>query len=216
MKKDWDIEELEASFALLLVELVWLDNDANPHNRLGQAILLKYAQYQGRFPESRRDVSLAVAEFIAHQIDVEVSHVDQYQWNGRTARRHRRAARKENVELRQQVHSATTVVERYNDFLDWLSFGGDGVIRIDDPGEQEKRIKCLNLVANAVLLHSVVDMTDALGQMSDEGIAVTRGLTAKISPYMTGHIKRFGEYFVDMQDAPPPLQPDKEFLSEPI
>ena len=41
MKKDWDIEELEASFTLLPTELVWLDNDAKPHNQLGQAILLK-------------------------------------------------------------------------------------------------------------------------------------------------------------------------------
>ena len=119
-----------------------------------------------------------------------------------------------DVELRQQIHTATTVVERYNGFLDWLSFGGDGVIRIDDPVEQEKRIKYLNLVANAVLLHNVVDITDALEQMGAEGHPVTRELTAKISPYMTAHIKRFGEYFLDMDDVPAPLQPDKVFLTE--
>ena len=63
-----------------------------------------------------------------------------------------------SLELRQQIQAATTLVERYNEFIGWLNFGGDGVIRVDDPVEQEKRIKYLNLVANAVMLHNVVDI----------------------------------------------------------
>jgi TnpA family transposase len=121
-----------------------------------------------------------------------------------------------SVELRQGIHTATTLIERYNGFLGWLSFGGDDVIRARDPVEQEKRIKYLNLVANAVMLHNVVDITNALQEMAREGQVVTKELVARISPYMTKHIKRFGEYILDMNLMPDPLQPDKPFLSEEL
>ena len=119
-----------------------------------------------------------------------------------------------NLELRQQIQAATTLVERYNEFMGWLNFGGDGVIRVDDPVEQEKRIKYLNLVANAVMLHNVVDITNALQTMRTDGHTVTKELIAHISPYITQHIKRFGEYFLDMDELPPPLDPDKPILPE--
>lgn len=119
-----------------------------------------------------------------------------------------------SLELRQQIQAATTLVERYNEFVGWLNFGGDGVIRVDDPVEQEKRIKYLNLVANAVMLHNVVDITDALQTMRVNGHTVNKKLIARISPYITQHIKRFGEYFLDMDELPPPLDPDKPILSE--
>lgn len=117
-----------------------------------------------------------------------------------------------DIELRQQIVAATTVVERYNDFLDWLSFGGDGIIRVADPVEQEKRIKYLNLVANTVLLQNVVDMTHVLAEMNGDGHPVTRDLISHLSPYMTEHIKRFGEYYLEMDEPPEILPPDNDFL----
>lgn len=121
-----------------------------------------------------------------------------------------------SLELRQEIHAATTLVERYNSFLAWLSFGGDDVIRARDPVEQEKRIKYLNLVANAVMLHNVVDITNALNELPQEGQLVTKELVARLSPYMTQHIKRFGEYVLDMETLPEPLQPNKPFLSDEL
>lgn len=53
------------------------------------------------------------------------------------------------------------VVEAYHHFTDWLAFGSP-VLRSGDPVEQEKRIKSRDLVANAVMLHNVVDMTKVL------------------------------------------------------
>jgi len=44
------------------------------------------------------------------------------------------------LELRQEIRAATTIVDAYNSFIAWLSFGGDGVIRQRDPVGQEKRI----------------------------------------------------------------------------
>ena len=63
-------------------------------------------------------------------------------------------------------------------------------------------------------MQNVVDMTDALHEMALEGYAVKRESVARLSPYMTEHIKRFGEYFLDMDEKPEPLRPDKPFLTD--
>jgi len=63
------------------------------------------------------------------------------------------------------------------------------------------------------MLQNVVDMTDVLYEMVREGHEITAEVAATFSPYLTGHIKRFGEYVIDLATIPPPLQPDKPFLT---
>ncbi len=121
-----------------------------------------------------------------------------------------------NAPLRAQIQAATSKIEAYNYFSQWIFFGGDSLIKSRDPVEYEKRIKYKDLIANAIMLHNVVDMTNVLHEMSQEGFAVTPEVVATFSPYMTEHIKRFGEYFIDTSSIPPPLQPDKLFLLEEI
>jgi TnpA family transposase len=106
--------------------------------------------------------------------------------------------------MRQHVRAETTKVESYNNFTDWLAFGGP-VLRSGDPIEQEKRIKYRDLVANAVMLHNVVDMTNALHDLQREGVCITPELVARFSPYLTEHLKRFGQYLIDMNAPPMPL-----------
>lgn len=118
-----------------------------------------------------------------------------------------------NTPLREHIVAETTKVEAYNSFIDWIHFGGDGTILAGDPVEQEKRIKYLNLVANAIMLQNVADMTDVLHQLAQEGFQITQAMVSRLSPYLTEHIKRFGEYLLDMEAIPEPLQPDKEFLT---
>jgi TnpA family transposase len=110
-----------------------------------------------------------------------------------------------NSNMRQQIRAETTKVESYHHFTDWIAFGGP-VLRSGDPVEQEKRIKYRDLVANAVMLHNVVDMTNALYDLQQEGICVTPEIVSRLSPYLTEHIKRFGQYFLDMATQPGPLQ----------
>jgi TnpA family transposase len=110
--------------------------------------------------------------------------------------------------MRRQIRGETTKVETYHDFCDWVRFGGQ-VITSGDPVEQEKRIKYMTLVANIVMLHNVVDLTQVLNEMSQEGYKVTPQLAQRLSPYMTEHIKRFGQYVLDMEDMPEPLKPQK-------
>ena len=65
--------------------------------------------------------------------------------------------------------------EAYNDFLDWISFGGP-VVKSSDPVEQEKHLKYASLVANAIMLSNVAELTAALSSMAAEGHTVTPGL----------------------------------------
>ncbi len=96
-------------------------------------------------------------------------------------------------------------MESYHQFTDWIAFGGP-VLRSGDPVEQEKRIKYRDLVANAVMLHNVVDMTNVFCELQQDGICVTPEIVSRLSPYLTEHIKRFGQYFLDMITQPELLQ----------
>jgi TnpA family transposase len=115
--------------------------------------------------------------------------------------------------LRVQIRAATTKIEAYNYFSQWITFGGDGIFKSRDPIEYEKQVKYKDLIANAIMLQNVVDMTDALHDMAREGHPVTPDVVATFSPYLREHIKRFREYIIDTEAFPPPLQPDKPFLS---
>ena len=111
------------------------------------------------------------------------------------------------AELRRTIRAETTKIESFNDFLDWISFGGP-VIKSGDPVEQTKRLKYMNLVANTVMLQNVVDLTGVLNTAAAEGYPVTKELVGRLSPYMREHIRRFGQYVLDMEEVPEPLVPE--------
>ena len=111
-----------------------------------------------------------------------------------------------NIEVRRVIRAETTKIEAFNDFLDWISFGGP-VIKSGDPVEQEKQLKYASLVANTIMLSNVADLTTVLLEMATDGRPVTPGLVAATTPYIRGHILRFGQYALDMGDPPGPLDP---------
>ncbi len=113
MKKQWNIDELEAHFTLLPPEVEWLDADAKERTRLGQAIMLKMFQYEGRFPEQASDVPGDIADFIAQQLEVEVEVVREFQWDGRTARTHKR-------HIRELYGFQAITVADLDDLREWL------------------------------------------------------------------------------------------------
>jgi len=110
-----------------------------------------------------------------------------------------------NQPLREQIQASTNKAEAYNGFSKWLFFGGDGVIAENDPEEQEKRIKYNGLLAGALVMQNVVDMTNGLQALAREGYQVTREQVATFSPYLTRHVKRFGDYVIDLAAIPQPL-----------
>jgi hypothetical protein len=49
-------------------------------------------------------------------------------------------------------------------------------------------------------------MTRILTDLRREGYPVNRETVSRLSPYLTEHIRRFGEYIIDLdQDVEPPL-----------
>jgi TnpA family transposase len=115
-----------------------------------------------------------------------------------------------NAELRQQITAATNKVEAYHGLVKWFFFGGDSVIASNDPEQQEKRIKYNDLIANAVIFQNVVDLTEVLLSLQREGYLLEREDVACLSPYLTSHIKRFGDYVIDRSAIPRAL--DEQML----
>ena len=74
--------------------------------------------------------------------------------------------------------------------------------------DQEKRIKYTDLVANAVILQNTGDLTEAVRDWVASGYEVKREDLALLSPYWTGHIKRFGDYILEWDELPLPLEDD--------
>ena len=88
-----------------------------------------------------------------------------------------------------------------------MFFGKQGAITENDPIEQEKRLKYLDLVASAVILQNTVDMSLAIQTLTARGEEVANHRYIKaLSPYVTRHIKRYGDYVVNLQSIPQPLE----------
>jgi TnpA family transposase len=110
-----------------------------------------------------------------------------------------------DIQMRSLITAATNKVESYHGFSKWFGFGGFGIIAHNDPIEQEKMIKYNDLIANAVIFHNVVDLTDILRNLKRDGYLIAREDVAALSPYMTSHIKRFGDYLIDLDTVPQTL-----------
>ncbi len=100
--------------------------------------------------------------------------------------------------LRQLITDTTNKVEAYNGLTDWIRFGSKRLVASNDPDEMEKSIKYNDLIANCIMLQNVIDITEICHQLRQEGYNVTKEDLSYISPYLTEHIKRFGEYVLDL------------------
>ena len=108
-------------------------------------------------------------------------------------------------ELRRTINAATNTSEAWNGFVQWVAFGGEGVIRQNNREEQRKIIRYNHLVANLVVFHNVVSMTRVLQELVDAGYVVTPEIITRLSPYKTEHINRFGHYELRFDHVPPPV-----------
>lgn len=66
----------------------------------------------------------------------------------------------------------------------------------------EKAVKYNDIVTNSVILQNIVDMSDIIHQLTQEGAQIREDDLASLSPYLTEHINRFGDYHIDMQLTP--------------
>jgi len=92
MKRQWQIDELEAQFTLFPAELGLLGGDA-AHNQLGKAVLLKYFHHEGCFPTETKDVPEDVVVHIAQQLGFDASELENYNWSVGRIKDHRQEIR---------------------------------------------------------------------------------------------------------------------------
>ena len=75
-----------------------------------------------------------------------------------------------DAELRRAIQAATNKSERFNQFVQWVSFGGDSVIAENTRDEQRKFIKYNHLVANLLVFHNIVTLSRALERLQSDGL----------------------------------------------
>ena len=88
MKRNWKKEELEQQWTLFSLERELLKGRTGA-TRLGFAVLMKFFQVEGRFPENPREVAKEVIRFIADQLELSHKAWREYPWGKRTATYHR-------------------------------------------------------------------------------------------------------------------------------
>ncbi|MCK4607856.1 MAG: Tn3 family transposase [Gammaproteobacteria bacterium] len=107
-----------------------------------------------------------------------------------------------DVELRETITAQTNKVEAFNGLSDWCAFGSSILVASNDDIEMEKAVKYNDILANAVILQNVADMTEVIAQLTNEGHVVKKEDMAYLSPYWTEHLKRFGDIIMDLENIP--------------
>jgi TnpA family transposase len=110
------------------------------------------------------------------------------------------------AQLRSTIQGATNKSEALNRFLKWTFFGGEGIIAENSRDEQRKAIKYNHLVASCLIFHNLCSLTRLVQDLEQRGDTVSEDAIAAISPYLTEHINRFGDYTLNLARKPP--QPD--------
>jgi hypothetical protein len=93
MKRKWHPEELMEHWALQPEEEKLLVKRKGA-NCLGFVLLLKFFQYEGRFPEQKNEIPRIAQTFVADQLGLPPEVLDDYNWQGRVIKYHRAEIRK--------------------------------------------------------------------------------------------------------------------------
>jgi hypothetical protein len=124
-----------------------------------------------------------------------------------------------DIPLREQITRTTNIAERYNQFCEWIRFAVGGLMAENDPEEQQKLVRYTDIIANALMLQNVADLTEALEQLKQRGYPVQSEDVAHLSVYITEHLQRFGDYTLKLRPVGPLThqeKPSPQVLSEDI
>jgi len=88
MRRIWDVEELAQCWSLSFEELELLKTKP-ARSHLGFVAQLKYYPLSGKFPQHPSDIPDTVLHYLADQLEIDSSGLHEYDWSGRTGKRHR-------------------------------------------------------------------------------------------------------------------------------
>ncbi|MBN1468276.1 MAG: DUF4158 domain-containing protein, partial [Fusobacteriaceae bacterium] len=112
MKKTFSHDELVDNFSLSIQEFKLLKNKAGA-TRLGFAVMLKFFQNELKFPDSKSEIPKAIIKFISEQIDVKYEDFNDYKWNSRSIKYHRK-------QIREFFDYKEISANDYNELKEWL------------------------------------------------------------------------------------------------
>ena len=112
MKHNWHPEELSEHWTVSVEEKRLARRKRHPL-QLGYVVLLKFFQYQGRFPKSAREVPRRIIKHIANQLEIAPANWSDYDWSGRTIKYHR-------SEIRKLLGFREATVADSEELTDWL------------------------------------------------------------------------------------------------
>ena len=112
MKRHWEHEELVEHWTVDVEDRILLSNKTGA-TRLGFAVLLKFFQQEGRFPQQKNEVPGIVIAFLATQVGVAPEAYVQYAWQGRTIEYHR-------AQIREALGFRESTVEDADTVTAWL------------------------------------------------------------------------------------------------
>jgi TnpA family transposase len=95
--------------------------------------------------------------------------------------------------MREGITNETNKVESFHEFSQWLSFGNNGKILDNDPIEMEKRVKFNQLIANCVMLQNVLDMSQALRELIEEGYPAENTMHSRALVFCENAILNIGQ-----------------------
>ena len=102
-------------------------------------------------------------------------------------------------EMRRMIQAATCKSEEFNQLINWIRFGGGGVISDNMRPNQLKIIRFNHLLVNMLILHTTVYQTKAVNKLRSQGIEIPDEVLSGLSPYWTEHLNRFGVFQLDME-----------------
>ncbi len=112
MKRKWSADELIENWTLRPDELALIRKKWGA-NQLGFALLLKFFEQTGYFPNQKHEIPRIVQSFVAEQLNCSVSQYQDYPWQGRSIQYHR-------AEIRDFLEFRPTGVADFNALRHWL------------------------------------------------------------------------------------------------
>ena len=111
------------------------------------------------------------------------------------------------------MNHATTVSESFNNFVQFVAFGNNGIITENTRDQQRKVIKYGHLVANALIFMNVHDQSAIMNDLMQEWQVITSDIAQEMNPYRIAHINRFGTYPFDETRECPTINYDLQVIS---
>lgn len=113
MKRIWESDELLEHWGLTSEERALAIDTKSEANSLGFALLLKWFQYEGRFPSRRIEVPQVVLTYLAQQLAIPSERFSAYEWQGRSIQRHR-------AQVRHLLGFREATIQDRQPLADWL------------------------------------------------------------------------------------------------